>query len=56
MSNLNKETYMGEKCAMIIYYEYRFMCMVDAMPAHPENTGVARERDRITFQLLAFVF
>lgn len=56
MSNLNKEIYMGEKCGMIIYYEYRFICMVDVMPTHPPNTGVRHERDRITFELLAFVF
>lgn len=47
---------MGENCGMIIYYEYRFICMVDALPTHPLNTGVNHDRDRMPFELLAFVF
>lgn len=55
MSNLNKENMWVKKCGMTIYYEYRFICKAESMPAHLLKEGARHDQDRIALKVLVFV-
>lgn len=47
--NPNRETYMGEKCGMIIYYEYRYIQNI-------YHTGLDKTLTELTLEFLDDMF